>query len=296
MTTVLTGSPTAITARPSATVTAPVDADAFSSAIVQVGNQTLLNYIQGLIADALLLSAANVQTAVNTACVRGTGNGSGAGGAFTGGASGPGVTGNGLGAQPGGSFVGGPTGSGVYGQGGVTSGAGGTFQGGGGNSNGVTALASGNGYGGSFTSAAAAGIAVYAYNSAAGIALQATAVAGGIAIRANGAIVQTQVTLTYGASIAVDASLGNDFVVTVTNGSAYTFATPTNPQIGQRISIRVRNTFGTIIAPAFSAGFKLQSGATATVPNGYNRTWDFVYEGATTVWVMCGGGVTDVAN
>lgn len=143
MTIALNGTPTSVTARPTATVTAPIDADAFSSAIIQSSEQTLLDYIQGLIVDALLLSASNVQTAANTACVRGTGLGTGEGGLFVGGVTdaagvkgsanaagnGFGVKGYGAGTGRGVYGLGGATGPGVEGYGGATGSVGGQFTG-----------------------------------------------------------------------------------------------------------------------------------------------------------------------
>ena len=44
----------------------------------------------------------------------------------------------------------------------------------------------------------------------------------------NGASGSVQTTLTYGASIAVDASLGNQFITTITDAVAFAIAAPTN--------------------------------------------------------------------
>lgn len=63
----------------------------------------------------------------------------------------------------------------------------------------------------------------------------------------------TVVPLTDGATIATDASLGNDFTVTI-NGSR-TFAAPTNPTNGQRIQYLITQGAGAPYTPTFNAAF-----------------------------------------
>jgi hypothetical protein len=61
-----------------------------------------------------------------------------------------------------------------------------------------------------------------------------------------GALVQSRVVVTYGATNAVAADSGTEFVVTPTNGTAFTISNPTNGAAGQRITIRIVNTFGVL--------------------------------------------------
>jgi hypothetical protein len=140
--------------------------------------------VTGVTATAKGITA--TQSTSNTAAITATGNGNAAGGTFTGGATGHGVTGTGGGGDAFGGFfvagatngdgargtgtgtgsglsgIGGATGIGVYGQGGATSGRGGTFIGGAtgaegllatgtGNSHGVNGAGGGSGNGGNFT-------------------------------------------------------------------------------------------------------------------------------------------------
>jgi hypothetical protein len=55
-------------------------------------------------------------------------------------------------------------------------------------------------------------------------------------------------TLTYSASIAVDPAMGNSFVITATNNTAFTIEDPMVPYInGQRIVIMIRNSSGGVM-------------------------------------------------
>lgn len=104
-------------------------------------------------------------------------------------------------------------------------------------------------------------------------------------------------TLTYGASIAIDASLGNDFVVSVTDAVAFAFAAPTNtPPSGmdQIITITIRNTSGGAHgAGTFNAVFKT-SGNVPAIATGNSRTIAFRWNG--TNWVELYRTAADVAN
>jgi hypothetical protein len=86
------------------------------------------------------------------------------------------------------------------------------------------------------------------------------------------------VALTYGATIATDASLGNSFTVTATNGAAFTMSNPTNLKTGQRILYTISNTSGGALGVITWAGtFKL---AAFTAPaTGFNRSIEFQYNG-----------------
>ena len=118
---------------------------------------------------------------------------------------------------------------------------------------------------------------------------------GGIAT--NGANVDALTTLTYGASIAIDASLGNQFVVTVTDGVAFAFAAPTNtPPTGfaQEIFITIRNgSGGAHGAGTWNAVFKV-TGNVPAIANGFSRTFGFRWNG--TNWVQILVPATDVPN
>jgi hypothetical protein len=95
------------------------------------------------------------------------------------------------------------------------------------------------------------------------------------------ATVNKEITLTYSASIAVNAALGNSFRITVTNGSGFSVLSPTNPKAGQRITIRIINSSGGAMGViAWPVTFKL---ATWTNPaNTFSRSISFIYDG--TAW------------
>lgn len=104
-------------------------------------------------------------------------------------------------------------------------------------------------------------------------------------------------TLTYGPSIAVDASLGNQFVVTVTDAVAFAIAAPTNTVptgFGQQITITIRNASGGAHgAGTFNAVFKT-SGAVPAIATGFSRSFSFRWNG--TNWVELWRTAADVAN
>src|SRR4051812_35340333 len=118
---------------------------------------------------------------------------------------------------------------------------------------------------------------------------------GGITL--NGPSQENLNTLTYGPAIAVDASLGQHFQVTVTDAVAFAISAPTNtPPTGdeQLLYINVRNgSGGAHGAGTFNAIFKT-SGAIPAIANGSNRTFVFRWNG--TNWVEVFRTAADVAN
>lgn len=102
------------------------------------------------------------------------------------------------------------------------------------------------------------------------------------------------VTPTYGANVTIDASLGGEFVITATNGTAFTINTPTNPRFtGQKIIIRVRNTSGGALgAVTMGAGFK--STISWVIANGNSRSSEFTYDG--TNWIQTRITMADIPN
>lgn len=113
----------------------------------------------------------------------------------------------------------------------------------------------------------------------------------------NGPIGSDLNTLTFGASIAIDASLGNAFTVSATSGAAFAFAAPTNPPptgVSQELAITVKNASGGVLgAGTFNAVFKV-SGNVPAIANGFNRTIGFRWDG--TNWIEVWRGATDVPN
>lgn len=100
------------------------------------------------------------------------------------------------------------------------------------------------------------------------------------------------VTLTYGATIATDASQGSQFVIAPTNGTAFTISSPTRPGTGQTISYEIRNTSGGALgAITWGAAFLL-AGAFTSPANTKRRTITFRYDG--TNWVELSRATADI--
>lgn len=84
--------------------------------------------------------------------------------------------------------------------------------------------------------------------------------------------------VTYSASMTIDASLGQEARVSVTNNSNFTFNAPTNLRLNQLLSVRVLNTTaGALGTATWNAIFKMLSW---TQPNaGFNAVITFRYNG-----------------
>jgi hypothetical protein len=111
--------------------------------------------------------------------------------------------------------------------------------------------------------------------------------------------IQPLITVTYGAAPVIDASLGNLFVMTITDGNAIVVAAPTNPPAvagqGQLIWFTVRNASGGAHgALTWNAVFKTQATAFSAVATGFSRTVCFRWNG--TNWVEMVRTAADVAN
>lgn len=98
---------------------------------------------------------------------------------------------------------------------------------------------------------------------------------------------------TYGVSVAIDASIGNEYDITATNGVGFTVANPTNATNGQRITITVRNTSGGALgAITWDTLYKMS--AWTSPANGFSRSIDFKYNG--TNWVQVAQTGVDIPN
>jgi hypothetical protein len=119
---------------------------------------------------------------------------------------------------------------------------------------------------------------------------------GGISL--NGAERDVLTTLVYGAAIAIDASVGNNFQVSITDGVAFVVSAPTNPpETGrsQLMSIKFKNTSGGAHgAGTWNAIFKTQAAVFPAIATGFSRTVQFIWDG--TNWVEVGRSAADVAN
>ena len=118
------------------------------------------------------------------------------------------------------------------------------------------------------------------------------------AIFTAGAQYTSQVTLTFGASIPVDLSLGNAFVVTDTSNAAHALANPTNGTIptggSQIFCVTERNTSGGAAATmTFGTAYKLGAAWTAPADTKSRTIW-FRWDGTNAIEI--GRTAADVAN
>lgn len=110
---------------------------------------------------------------------------------------------------------------------------------------------------------------------------------------ASGLPLNQQVTLTYGATVSTDASLGSSFAITATNGTAFTISNPTSPSTGQVIRYTIRNASGGALGViTWGAAFKMV--VFANPANGFSRTIEFRYD--STNWVEMVRGAADIPN
>lgn len=100
-------------------------------------------------------------------------------------------------------------------------------------------------------------------------------------------------TVTYSASMTVDASIGNTATITATNGTAFTINAPSNPTTGQQLLVRIRNTSGGALGVAtWNAVFKMTAWTQPATT--FSRAIQFNYDG--TNWVEFTRTAADVPN
>jgi hypothetical protein len=108
-----------------------------------------------------------------------------------------------------------------------------------------------------------------------------------------GPLAYKRVAPTYGTSVAIDADLGNEYDITVTDGVAFTVANPSNAADGQRITITVRNGSGGAMGViTWDTLYKMS--AWTNPADTTSRSIDFKYNG--TNWVQVGQTGVDVPN
>jgi hypothetical protein len=100
-------------------------------------------------------------------------------------------------------------------------------------------------------------------------------------------------TVTYSASMTIDAATGNSFTITATDGTAFTINAPTNPATGEKITVTLRNASGGALGAAtWNAVFKMA--AWTNPANANSRSIEFRYDG--TNWVEVSRTPADVPN
>jgi hypothetical protein len=99
-----------------------------------------------------------------------------------------------------------------------------------------------------------------------------------------------ETTIAYSASMTLDCNLGNSFIITATNSTAFTINAPTNPTI-KRITITIRAAAALGVA-TWDAAFKMT--AWTQPASGNSRAIDFEYNGA--AWIEKGRTAADIPN
>jgi hypothetical protein len=92
-----------------------------------------------------------------------------------------------------------------------------------------------------------------------------------------GATVPAVVTLTFGASIALDASKGNTFTVTLTS-SAGTLANPTHPADGQEIKVRIIQDGTGSRTLAFGSAYDFGAAGAPTLSTGAGKADILIFQ------------------
>lgn len=116
-------------------------------------------------------------------------------------------------------------------------------------------------------------------------------------ILTDGATMQQYVVLGYGPAIAVDASKGNAFLVTVTDAVNFTISNPTNPPptgYGETISITISNASGGAFGTGTWGTLYKVTGNVPAIANGYQRTFGFYWNG--THWIETYASAADIPN
>lgn len=102
-----------------------------------------------------------------------------------------------------------------------------------------------------------------------------------------GAVAPAVVSLTDAATIAVDASAGNDFRVTI--GGNRTMGTPSNPADGQKITFQVTQGTGGSYTLSWGSGYEFSAGLpqpTLSSTAGDTDLLCFIYNSAKSAWLL----------
>jgi len=102
-----------------------------------------------------------------------------------------------------------------------------------------------------------------------------------------GAVAPAVVSLTDAATISVDASLGNDFRVTI--GANRTMGNPSNPANGQQIIFQVTQGSGGSAGLTWGSGYEFSAGLpqpTLSTAAGQTDLLGFIYNAAKSTWLL----------
>ena len=114
----------------------------------------------------------------------------------------------------------------------------------------------------------------------------ASAAAAGTTVE-SGALAPAVVNLTDAGTIAVDASQGNDFRVTIAGNR--TMGNPANPSDGQQIIFQVTQGSGGSFTLTWASGYEFSSGLaqpTLSTAAGHTDLLGFVYNAAKGTWLL----------
>lgn len=103
----------------------------------------------------------------------------------------------------------------------------------------------------------------------------------------SGAAAPAVVQLTDAATIAVDASLGNDFRVTIAGNR--TMSTPANPTNGEQIIFQITQGAGAPFTISWASGYEFSAGLpqpTLSANAGKTDLLGFVYNATTGTWLL----------
>jgi hypothetical protein len=152
------------------------------------------------------------------------------------------------------------------------------------------------------------------FRRAAGVA--AVGAAGGLAVRefgrspalaaggttvGSGGVAPAVVMLTDGATVAVDASLGNDFRLTL-GGNNHTIASPSNPTDGQKLTLQITQGTGGPYQVTWGSAYEFASSLpqpTLSTTAGLTDLVGFIYNANKGTWLMAGflnGFITPVGS
>jgi hypothetical protein len=102
-----------------------------------------------------------------------------------------------------------------------------------------------------------------------------------------GALAPAVVHLTDAATITVDASLGNDFRVTIAGNR--TMGTPSNPTNGEQIIFQITQGTGAPFTITWASGYEFSAGLpqpTLSTTAGQTDLLGFVYNASTGTWLL----------
>jgi hypothetical protein len=104
--------------------------------------------------------------------------------------------------------------------------------------------------------------------------------------------IQGRVVTNWGAAVNIDASAGSYFEVPATTAIAHAIAAPTNPAVGQEITIKIKVSIGALPLTTWNAVFKMP--VWADPANGFSGSVKFVYNGVN--WVQSSPAIVNVPN